>query len=40
MVMYDNEEEIGIHLYHKPMVKLNDVLNLDGYSKTDYKSPF
>ncbi len=33
--MYDNEEEIGIHLYHKPMVKLNDVLNLDGYSKTD-----
>ncbi len=34
-VMYDNEEEIGIHLYHKPMVKLNDVLNLDGYSKTD-----
>jgi len=34
-VLYDNEEEIGIHLYNKPMIKLNNVLNLEGYSQTD-----
>jgi len=34
-VLYDNEEEIGIHLYNKPMIKLNSVLNLEGYSQTD-----
>jgi hypothetical protein len=34
-VLYDNEEEIGIHLYNKPMVKLNNVLDLEGYTQTD-----
>jgi hemerythrin len=34
-VLYDNEEEIGIHLYNKPMVKLNSNANLEGYSETD-----
>jgi hypothetical protein len=34
-VLYDNEEEIGIHLYNKPMIKLNNILNLEGYSQTD-----
>ena len=34
-VSYNNEEEIGIHLYNKPMVKINSVVNLEGYSETD-----
>ncbi len=34
-VLYENEEEIGIHLYNKPMIKLNNILNLEGYSQTD-----
>jgi len=34
-VLYDNEEEIAIHLYNKPMAKLNSSVNLEGYSKTD-----
>jgi hypothetical protein len=34
-VSYENEEEIGIHLYNKPMVKINSVINLEGYSETD-----
>ncbi len=34
-VSYNNEEEIGIHLYNKPMVKINNVIHLEGYSETD-----
>ena len=34
-VSYSNEEEIGIHLYNRPMVKINRNINLDGYSLTD-----
>jgi len=34
-VSYNSEDEIGIHLYNKPMVKINSVINLDGYSQTD-----
>ena len=34
-VLYENEEEIAIHLYNKPMAKLNSSVNLEGYSKTD-----
>jgi len=34
-VLYENEDEIGIHLYNKPMPKINNKVNLDGYSHTD-----
>ncbi len=34
-VSYSNEEEIAIHLYNKPMVKINRTINLEGYSLTD-----
>ena len=34
-VSYSNEEEIAIHLYNRPMVKINRNINLDGYSLTD-----
>ncbi len=34
-VSYNNEDEIGIHLYNKPMVKINSLINLEGYSQTD-----
>jgi hypothetical protein len=34
-VLYNNEEEIAIHLYNKPMVKINSTVNLEGYSETD-----
>jgi len=34
-VSYENEDEIGIHLYNKPMPKINNKVNLEGYSKTD-----
>jgi hypothetical protein len=34
-VLYENENEIAIHLYNKPMAKLNSNIDLDGYSKTD-----
>ena len=34
-VSYENEEEIGIHLYNKPMPKINNKVNLEGYSQTD-----
>ncbi len=34
-VLYKNEEEIAIHLYNKPMAKLNNNINLEGFTKTD-----
>jgi hypothetical protein len=34
-VLYENEEEIGIHLYNKPRIKINSLIHLDGYSETD-----
>jgi len=34
-VLYENEEEIAIHLYNKPMPKINNRVNLEGYSHTD-----
>jgi len=34
-VLYDNEEYIGIHLYNKPMAKLDDDTLLEGYTATD-----
>ena len=34
-VLYDNEEYIGIHLYSKPMAKIDDNSQLEGYSSTD-----
>ncbi len=34
-VSYFNEEEIAIHLYNRPMVKLNREIHLEGYSLTD-----
>jgi nitrogen-specific signal transduction histidine kinase len=34
-VLYENEEEIAIHLYNKPMPKINSRVNLEGYSQTD-----
>ena len=34
-VLYENEDEIGIHLYNKPMPKINNKVNLEGYSHTD-----
>ncbi len=34
-VLYDNEEYIGIHLYNKPLAKIDDNSLLEGYSSTD-----
>ena len=34
-VLYENEEQIGIYLYNKPMAKIDDSSLLDGYTKTD-----
>ena len=34
-VLYENEEEIAIHLYNKPMAKMNNSISLEGYTKTD-----
>ena len=34
-VLYNNDDEIAIHLYNKPMAKINKNVNLDGYSSTD-----
>jgi len=34
-VLYENEDEIAIHLYNKPMPKINSKVNLEGYSQTD-----
>ncbi|HIP42009.1 MAG TPA: hypothetical protein EYG90_05840 [Campylobacterales bacterium] len=34
-VLYNNDDEIAIHLYNKPMVKINKNVNLDGYTLTD-----
>jgi hypothetical protein len=34
-VLYDNEEHIGIHLYNKPMAKIDDTALLEGYTSTD-----
>ncbi|MCK4441362.1 MAG: hypothetical protein KAU90_05105, partial [Sulfurovaceae bacterium] len=34
-VLYENEDEIAIHLYNKPMPKINNKINLEGYSQTD-----
>ena len=34
-ILYENEEEIAIHLYNKSMPKINNRINLDGYNKTD-----
>ena len=34
-VLYDNEEYIGIYLYSKPMAKIDDNSQLEGYTSTD-----
>ncbi len=34
-VLYDNEEYIGIHLYNKPLAKIDDNSLLEGYTLTD-----
>jgi len=34
-VLYDTEEFIGIHLYNKPMAKIDDETLLEGYTSTD-----
>ena len=34
-VLYDDEEYIGIHLYNKPMAKIDDETLLEGYTSTD-----
>ncbi len=34
-VLYDNEEYIGVHLYNKPMAKIDDNSRLEGYTSTD-----
>ncbi len=34
-VLYENEEQIGIYLYNKPMAKIADSSLLDGYTETD-----
>ena len=34
-VLYENEEVLGMHLYNKPMAKIDDSSLLDGYMLTD-----
>ena len=34
-VLYENEDAIAIHLYNKPMAKVNDNTELEGYTLTD-----
>ncbi len=34
-VLYNNEDEIALHLYSKPTIKIDNTLSLEGYSLTD-----
>jgi len=34
-ISYDNENEIGLHLYHKPRIEVNNSLEMDKYHITD-----
>lgn len=34
-ILYDNEDEIAMHLYSKPTTKVNSMVSLEGYSYTD-----
>ncbi len=34
-VLYNNEDEIGLHLYSKPTIKIDHTLSLEGFSLTD-----
>jgi hypothetical protein len=34
-VLYNNEDEIALHLYNKPTIKIEHDLSLEGYTQTD-----
>jgi len=34
-ILYNNDDEIALHLYSKPVTQVNNVVNLEGYSHTD-----
>jgi hypothetical protein len=34
-VLYNNDDEIAIHLYNKPTIKIEHTLSLEGYTQTD-----
>ena len=34
-ILYENDDEIAIHLYKKPVTKIRNIISLEGYSYTD-----
>lgn len=34
-ILYENDDEIAMHLYSKPTTKVNNMVSLEGYSHTD-----